>query len=96
MNPHSRNLLISAALIGPPLLGILSTELSYFFNRPQQSWPFVAFYAVPQVLAVLVLFKILSWRWWIKCLAAVPFTALSFLVTVVGSLGVAAANGNGL
>jgi hypothetical protein len=84
------------AIIGPPLLGTLSVELSYVFSCNGQWWPIVTFYAFPQIIALIFLFRTISWPWWVKCLAAVPFLALSLIATIYACLIVAAANGDGL
>jgi hypothetical protein len=97
--------------VGPPLLGMLSEELFYlcgwghqsWWQQWQRSWPFaegswapVAFYIVPQLLTVALLFRLLPWRWWVKCLAALAFVAISLAFTVYGCLCVELWNGNGI
>jgi hypothetical protein len=110
MTTRLRSALIGGAIVGPPLLGILPAELNYlcgwwraWWAQWQQSWPFsdgswplAVFYIVPQLVAIAVLFRILPWRWWVKCFAVLLFTAISFVFTVLGWLFVAAAHGDGI
>jgi len=90
---------------------MLSEELVYLCGWGQQSWwqqsqrlwPFadgswliVVSYIIPQLFAVMLLFKMLSWRWWVKCLVALPFVVISFAFTVFGILCVGGWNGDGI
>ncbi|HTB80663.1 MAG TPA: hypothetical protein VK717_07230 [Opitutaceae bacterium] len=96
MNKGSKAIATALAIVGPPILGMLSAELSYVFHWSEPRWLFVVFYAFPQIGAFVFLSRTISWPWWIKCLAAVPFLALSLAVTIYACLMVAAANGDGL
>jgi len=96
MKKYLKMIAIVLAIIAPPILGTLSAELCYVFSYNGHWWPIVTFYAFPQIVALIFLFRAISWPWWVKCLTAVPFLVLSFATTVYACLIVAAANGDGL
>ena len=84
-----------SAIIGPAILSSLATEFYYLFNFHFQ-WLTWCVFVVTQFAAVTVLFKTLDWSLKVKVLLTVPTIFLSFVVTVILSLIVAGANGDGL
>jgi hypothetical protein len=86
---------IIAALSAPVIASAIATELYYVLNLRFEYLSFSIF-VIFQILALIVLFKILNWKLWVKILASIPLIALSLAITVYVSLVVAAANGDGL
>jgi hypothetical protein len=90
-----RPILTTAALSAPVIGPAIATELYYILNLQVQHLPLVTF-IIFQILALIVLFKTLNWKPWIKVLAAVPLVALSLAISIYVSLLIAASNGDGL
>jgi hypothetical protein len=90
-----RSTVIYAAVISPPIAAALATQI-YYSLQLYSHWVNIGPYVIFQVVALIVLCRSFSWRPWVKVLAAIPFLALSYALTVLICLVVSASNGEGL
>jgi hypothetical protein len=93
MAPFKNRLLIGVALAAPPLFMLPASEVCYALKLTPGWEPFVFCYVLPQIGALVVLFKRLQWPLWVKGLLVLPYLALTFAFTFYGTYLIGIANG---
>jgi hypothetical protein len=95
MKENAKTFAIVGALIAPTAVGALTTEFCYVLDWTAE-WLLFSVYAISLLAALTFLYRLVTWTWWGKLIAAIPFIALSVLATVYACLIVAAAHGDAL
>ncbi len=93
MTPFKNRFIIVVALAAPPLFMLPASEVCYALKLTPDWEPFVLFYALPQIGALVVLYRRLQWPLWVKCLLVLPYLALTFGLTFYGTYLIGLANG---